>query len=120
MKTVVPAPSPPPSAASTLIAALHESRRRDAARVIQRYQHLVADGVEGEFSAPVSAIEASARALPAANDEGIRRLRTLGANCLMALVLLGFGTAHVIGVTVLLRTATPHESQAVILAAQGD
>jgi hypothetical protein len=44
----------------------------------------------------------------------------LGANCLMALVLLGFGTAHVIGVTVLLRTATPHESQAVILAAQGD
>jgi hypothetical protein len=120
MNTFVPVPSPPPLATSALIAALHESRRRDAARVIRRYQHLVADGVEGELSAPVSATEASARARPATNDEGIRKLRTLGANCLIALVLLGFGIAHVIGVTVLLRAAIPHERQTAILAAQGD
>ena len=120
MNTVAPPPSPPPLATSTLIAALHESRRRDAARVIHRYQHLVADGAEGELSAPVSATETSAPAGPATNDERIRTLRTLGANCLIALVLLGFGIAHVIGVTVLLRVAIPHERQSAILATPGD
>jgi hypothetical protein len=39
---------------------------------------------------------------------------------LMALVLFGFGIAHVIGATVLLRAAIPHERQTAIPAAQGD
>jgi hypothetical protein len=109
-------PAPLSSATSALMAALHESRRRDTARVMHRYQHLVADG---ELSAPVPAIEA-ARARPATNGEATRTLRRWGANGLIALVLLGIGMAHVAGVTALLRAAVPHEKPAAIVAAQGD
>jgi hypothetical protein len=119
MNAAVRTPSPPPSATSILIAALHESRRRDAARVIHRYRHLLADGVEGELSAPVPATQPPARARPAMND-GTRMPRTLGVNCLIALVLLGIGVAHVVGVTALLRAAVLHESQNAIHATRGE
>lgn len=44
----------------------------------------------------------------------------LRANSLIALVLLGFGIAHVVGTTLLLRGATPHVTQAAIVTNQGD
>jgi hypothetical protein len=110
MSTVPPASSSP----SALMSVLHESRRRDAARIIYRYRHLVAGGAGGELSA---AREASAR--PAANDGEIRMFRKLSANFLMALVLLGFGIAHVCTVVMMQRAAIPHERHAAIIA-QGD
>jgi hypothetical protein len=113
MSTVPPASSSP----SALMSVLHESRRRDAARIIYRYRHLVAGGAGGELSAPRAAREASAR--PAANDGEIRMFRKLSANFLMALVLLGFGIAHVCTVVMMQRAAIPHERHAAIIA-QGD
>jgi hypothetical protein len=108
---------PPPSTTSILAAALHRSRRRDAVRIIHRYRHLA---FEGELSPPASATVASARARPTTNDKPIGALRTMREKRLMALVLFGFGIAHVIGATVLLRAAIPHERQTAIPAAQGD
>jgi hypothetical protein len=113
MNSVAPASSSP----SALMTVLHESRRRDAARIVRRYRHLVADGVEGELSAPLAATEASAR--PATNDGEIRMFRKLSTNFLMAMVLLGFGVAHVCTVVMIQRAAVPHERHAAILA-QGD
>jgi hypothetical protein len=113
MSTLAPASSPP----SALMTVLHESRRRDAVRVIHRYRHLVADGVEGELYAPLAVTEASAR--PATNEGEIRMFRKLSPNFLMALVLLGFGITHVCAVVMVQHAAIPHETHAAILA-QGD
>jgi hypothetical protein len=46
MKIDFPAPPPTPVGASTIVSALHKSRRREAINVIHRYQHLIADCVE--------------------------------------------------------------------------
>lgn len=46
--------------------------------------------------------------------------RRLGENCLIALVLLGIGVAHVVGVTVLLSAAITNERQVAILVVHGD
>jgi hypothetical protein len=103
--------SAPPS---TLMSALHESRRRDAARIVHRYRHLVADR---EVSLPLAATEASARS--ATNEGEIRISRKLSADFLVALVLLGFGVAHVWAVVAIQRAAIPHAQHASLLA-QGD
>lgn len=114
MNTLPPASSTP----SPLKSALHESRRRDAARVISRYRHLVADGAERELSAPLVAT-ASAGAGPAANHGKIRMFGKLNANLVMAAVLVVFGMAHVFGVVMIQRAATPYERHAAMLP-QGD
>ena len=44
----------------------------------------------------------------------------LRANGLVALVLLGFGIAHVVGAVLLLRAANPEVRQAAIVTNQGD
>jgi hypothetical protein len=113
MSTVAPDSSSP----SLLMSALHHSRCHDAARIIHRHRHLVADGESGS-SAPPGAIETSACAPPATNDGEIRMFRKLSPNFMMALVLLGFGVAHVVAVAALQRAAISHEKHAAL--AQGD
>ncbi|QDW39660.1 hypothetical protein FFI89_022460 [Bradyrhizobium sp. KBS0727] len=113
-------PATTPQAKSVLIEALHHSRRRDAARVIHRYGHLIADDVESEWPARLAATDACRCARPAENEQEKEDFRMLRANSLIALVLLGFGIAHVVGTTLLLRGATPHVTQAAIVTNQGD
>jgi hypothetical protein len=109
-----------PPAKSVLIEALHHSRRRDAARVIHRYRHLIADDVESEWPAQLAATDARRCARPAENEQEKEDFRMLRANGLIGLVLLGFGIAHVVGATLLLRATTPHVTPAAIVANQGD
>lgn len=66
----VPAPCPPPLTGSTLMAASHESRRREAARVIHRYRHLFVDDLENDLSGRASAADASERGDPAMSAGG--------------------------------------------------
>jgi len=86
------------------MAAPHESRRREAARVIHRYRHLFVDDLENDLSARAAAADAPERVDPAMGAGGVR---TAGARWLIALILLGFGIAHVIGATVLDASRAP-------------
>jgi hypothetical protein len=61
MKTDFPAPSPAPVGASTIVSALHESRRRQAINVIHRYQHLISDRVETNPGKPIPSPDENAR-----------------------------------------------------------
>jgi len=52
------------------MAASHESRRREAARVIHRYRHLFVDDLENDLSGRASAADASERGDPAMSAGG--------------------------------------------------
>jgi hypothetical protein len=97
----VPTPGPPPLTGSTLMAAPHGSRRREAVRVIHRDRHLFVDDLENDLSARAAAADALERVDPVVSAGGVRKVRTVGTRWLIALILLGFGIAHVIGATVL-------------------
>ena len=127
MNTPAPASSLQPAVSSAgaaahsgLLAMLHESRRRDAARVIGRHRHLLTGRSEGQLSGPVFAIECSGRTRPAANAEAARARLKLVGKCLIAVLVLAIGVAHLMGATVLMHAAAPHESQAAASASRGD
>jgi hypothetical protein len=118
--TVMDPPFCSTPAKSVLIEALHHSRRRDAARVIHRYRHLIAADAESELPVRLAATAASTRAHRAKNQQEKGEFRMLRANGLMVLVLLGFGIAHVVGAILLLRTTNPQARQAAVVTHQGD
>src|SRR4051812_16868908 len=127
MNTPAPASPLQPAASSGgiappsgLLAMLHESRRRDAARVISRHRHLLTGRAEGQLSGPVFAIECSARVRPAADPEAALARRKLVGKCLIAVLVLAIGVAHLMGATVLMRAAASQQSKAVVSAFQGD
>jgi hypothetical protein len=119
MKTDFPAPSPAPVGASTIVSALHESRRRQAINVIHRYQHLISDRVETNLGKPIPAPDAKMRVRQIQNSERKRNVRRLSETHLIILILIGFGIVHVIG-GVLLARAAPEHSRPVNIAAWGD
>jgi hypothetical protein len=118
MSADVPTPSSPSFASSDLVAMLHTSRRRDAARVIHRHRHLLTGRAEGHLSGPAFAMDAYPD--PAMSAAAAQALRKLGGKCLIAVLVLAIGAAHVVGAAVLMRAATSHDSQAAVPAAQGD
>jgi hypothetical protein len=83
------------------MAAPHGSRRHEAVRVIHRDRHLFVDDLENDLSARASAADALECVDLAMSAGGVRKVRTVGTRWLIALILLGFGIAHVIGATVL-------------------
>lgn len=118
--TVIDTPSFSTPAKSVLIEALHHSRRRDVARVIHRHRHLIAADAESELPVRLAATEASTRAHPAKNQQETGEPRMSRANGLIALVLLGFGIAHIVGAILLLRTTNPQAGPVAVVTDQGD
>src|SRR5713226_7235246 len=120
MDTDFPAPSPTPVGASTIIRALHESRRREAIHVIHRYQHLISDRVEVALCEPIPSLDTKTRVRQILNSERDRNVRRLSETHVIILVLLAFGIVHVIGGVLIARAATEHGSRPVNIAAWGD
>ncbi|SCB50639.1 hypothetical protein GA0061098_1014194 [Bradyrhizobium shewense] len=120
MNTDFPVLSPTPVSASTILAALHESRRREAIKVIHRYRNLVPDRVETSLSEPISSPDMETHDRRIANSEREKNMRRLSGTHLMILALIGFGIAHVIGGVLIARAAADHGSRTVDIAAWGD
>jgi hypothetical protein len=68
----------------------------------------------------ISVVLGFRRAHPTKHQQEKGEFRMLRANGLVALVLLGFGIAHVVGAVLLLRAANPEVRQAAIVTNQGD
>jgi hypothetical protein len=120
MNTDFPVPSPTPVRASTIIRALHESRRREAINVIHRYQHLISDRVETDLCESIPSPDTKTRVRRILNSERERHVRRLSKTHLMILVLLGFGIVHVIGGVLMARAAPEHGRAPMNIAAWGD
>jgi len=105
---------------STIISALHESRRREAINVIHRYRNLISDRVETNLCGPIPSPDMKTRVRRIPNSERERNVRRLSETHLMILALLGFGIVHVIGGVLIARAATEHGSRPVNIAAWGD
>lgn len=106
MKIDVPAP-PRTSVASTIIAALHESRRLQAINIIHR--HLGSDQGEINLCAPTPSPDTKTSARQALNDES-KKVRRLSQTHLMILILLGFGVVHVIAGVLMARAAPEQDN----------
>ncbi len=78
---------------STLIGALHESRRRQAVQIIRGYPHLLHDIVSW---------------------------KGLGVKSLITALVLGFGILHVIGGTMIDHARAAHAGPSAAVIAQGD
>ena len=120
MDTDFPALSPTPARASTILSALHETRRREAINVIRRYQHLISDRVEPHHCEPIPSPDTKTRVRQILNSERERNVRRLSETHLMILVLLGFGIVHLVGGVLMARAAAEHGSLPVNMAASGD
>jgi hypothetical protein len=120
MNTDFPALSPTPVRASTILSALHESRRREAIRVIHRHRNLISDRAEADLCEPIPSPDMKTRVRQILNSERERNVRRLSETHLMILILLGFGIVHVIGGVLMARAATEPGSRPVNIAASGD
>ena len=118
MKIDLPAPSP--ARASTILSALHESRRQEAINVIHRYEYLISDRVETNLCEPIPSPGMKTRVRKILNSERDGNVKRLSETHLMILILLGFGIVHVVGGIVIARAATEHGSPPVSIAARGD
>lgn len=113
---------------SFLFDALHESRRRQAARVIHLHRHLI----ESHASRPVGWNAGNTVSGQAAARETIQPVHAapalarsslsgrLAVKFLIALVILGFGILHLVGGTLLDRNAATHHVQNAAIAPRGD
>lgn len=117
MKIDIPAPSRT-SIASTIIAALHESRRLEAINIIHRYRDLGSDRGEINLCAPTPSPNSKTSARQVLNKES-KKVRRLSETHLMILILLGFGVVHMIG-GVLMARAAPDQSPPLIVATWRD
>lgn len=115
----VPAP-PRTSVASTIIAALHESRRLEAINVIHRYRHLGCDRVEINLCDPTPSPDTRTRARQMLNNRMDKKVRRFSETHLMILILLGFGVVHVIGGVLMARAAPEQGNPPLVVAAWGD
>lgn len=113
MKIDVPAP-PRTSVASTIIAALHESRRLEAINVIHRYRHLGFDRGKINLCAPTPSPDTKTSARQALNDES-KKVRRLSETHLMILILLGFGVVHVIAGVLMARAAPEQDNPPLVV-----
>jgi hypothetical protein len=119
MKIDVPAP-PRSSVASANIAALHESRRREAINVIHRDPHPGFDRVEINLCEPTPSPDTKTLARQMLNRRSGKNVGRLSETQLMVLVLLAFGAVHVIGGVVIARAAPEQGDPSLAVAAWGD
>lgn len=119
MKIDVPTPSRT-CAASTIVAALHESRRRKAIKVIHRYRHLGPDRVEFDRCESIPSAHAKTQARRIPNSEKGRTVKRLSETHLMILILMGFGVVHVIGGVLMARTAPEQGNPPLVVATWRD
>ena len=119
MKSDVPAP-PRSSLASTILAALHASRRREATDVIHRYRHLGSDRVEVNLCDPTPSPDTKTHARQLLNKRRGKNVGRLSETQLMVLILLGFGVVHVIGGVLIARAAPAQGEPSLVVAAWGD
>jgi hypothetical protein len=120
MKIDLPVPSPTPVGESTIISALHESRRREAINVIHRYQNLISERVKTNLCESIPSQDTKTRVRQILNSEKDRNVKRLSETHLMILVLLGFGIVHVIGGVLIARATIEHGSRPVNIATWGD
>lgn len=113
MKIDVPAPHQI-SVASTIIAALHESRRLQAINVLHRYRNLGSDQGEIKLCAPTPSPDTKTSAHHALNDES-KKVRRLSQAHLMILILLGFGVVHVIAGVLTARAAPEQDNLPMVI-----
>ncbi|MCK1387764.1 hypothetical protein [Bradyrhizobium sp. 21] len=111
---------PRASVASAIIAALHESRRLQAIKVIHRYRHLGSDRAEISLCDRTPSPDTKARARQMPNNGRDKKMRRLRETHLMILILLGFGVVHVIGAVLMARAAPEQGHPPMVVAASGD
>jgi UDP-N-acetylmuramyl pentapeptide phosphotransferase/UDP-N-acetylglucosamine-1-phosphate transferase len=104
---------------SALIAALHESRRLEAARIVRSYQHLCEEA-GSEISQKTAAPEMGGRVFTSPVNGGFPGWNRLGVKSLITLVLLGFGILHLIGGALLDHARAAHAVQNAAFTAEGD
>ncbi|AWO93413.1 MULTISPECIES: hypothetical protein [Bradyrhizobium] len=119
MKIDDPAP-PRTSVAPTILAALHESRRREAINVVHRYRHLGFDRVEINLCDPTPSPDTKTLARQMLNKRRGKNAGRLSETQLMVLVLLGFGVVHVIGGVLIARAAPAQGDPPLVVAAWAD
>jgi hypothetical protein len=108
------------------LAALHESRRLQAAQIIRRHQHIITHHAEymamrhGSDAPKASRSQADDRAHAAPSDPRPMSLRGLAVRLLITLVIVGFGALHVVGGTLLDHRKVPQPSRSPAFAVQGD
>jgi hypothetical protein len=111
---------------SRFFAALHESRRLQAAQTIRHYRHLVADDTAAmamrlEPQARRTTSPETARSSHAGRSHTLPlSLRWLAVRLLITLVIVGFGALHVIGGTLLDHKRAPQRTEPPPVAGQGD
>jgi hypothetical protein len=119
MKIDDPAP-PRTSVAPTILAALHESRRREAINVVHRYRHLGFDRVEINLCDPTPSPDTKTLVRHILSKRRGKNAGRLSETQLMVLVLLGFGVVHVIGGVLIARAAPAQGDPPLVVAAWAD
>jgi hypothetical protein len=105
---------------STLIGALHESRRRQAVQIIRSYPHLGHDDVGRKISEEIAELRIASRVYTRpARGEWVG-WSGLGVKSLIAALVLGFGVLHVIGGTLIDHAKAAHAGPSAAVATEGD
>jgi hypothetical protein len=102
------------------IAALHKSRRLQAARLIRTYQYLLHEEAGRQISEKIAEPEMESRVYTRPARGEFLGWKGLGAKSLMTLLVLGFGILHVVGGTLLDHARTARSGQSAAVTAQGD
>ena len=105
---------------STLIGALHESRRRQAVQIIRGYPHLLHDSVGRKISEEIAELTISSRVYPRPTRGELVSWKGLGVKSLITALVLGFGILHVIGGTMIDHARAAHAGPSAAVIAQGD
>ena len=103
---------------SSLMEALHKSRRLQAAQIIRRYQFLLDEAERRPRERNARETESGAFAKMVTESPSVPR--RLGVKAFISIAILGFGILHVIGWTMLNRAATGHPDQSAVHTAYGD
>ncbi|MGC2319019.1 MAG: hypothetical protein WA615_21405 [Bradyrhizobium sp.] len=104
---------------SVLIAALHESRRLQAARIIRSYQYLCEEA-GSKTSEKTASPEMGDRVFRRPANGRFHGWKGLGMKSLTTLILLGFGILHLIGGALLDHARAAHAVQNAAFTAEGD
>lgn len=104
---------------SVLIAALHESRRLQAARIIRSYQYL-SEEAGSKISEKTASPEMGDRVFRRPANGRFHGWKGLSVKSLITLILLGFGILHLIGGTLLDHARAAHAVQNAAFTAEGD
>ncbi len=103
---------------TSLLDALHDSRRLQAARVIHQYRHLIAAPQALPTTGQMFANPVQGRTKTTSSDDSRRRPTRSLSWALIAAAIIGFGILHIAGEIIVSRSAPPSATSSI--PSQGD